>query len=407
VLFKNRAATVRQRKYILQIYKGRGMNQQNQQPEKSNDQPRRNHWQYKFLKLCAKKGDEGIERWNIWREKHPNKVISLEEADLRKAYLRKANLSKANLYNAKLQKTICNFTNFERATLVRANLSEANLFKANLKDAKLGHVPEAELTSDKILQGIPVLVLITKGLEIGANLNHAILWHADLRGANLSKACIYGSDFKWATIDGATTIRNCRVNKSTDFRGVGLGNCKIDPATKQLLEYNIRRKNWEDWYPKHIILRGPVRWFWSLSDYGRSTGRIIGWFLGLAVGFAAIYSIFAFLSPPGIVSNLEVEQHLPLWHYFLLLILRPVYFSVVTMTTLGFGDMYANAQSIWGHIFLTIQVILGYVLLGALVTRFAVLFTAGGPAGKFADEKEKSKVKSKKAKPQIKMQKEE
>jgi len=56
------------------------------------------------------------------------------------------------------------------------------------------------------------------------------------------------------------------------------------------------------------------------------------------------------------------------------------------MTTLGFGDMYANAQSIWGHILLTFQVILGYVLLGALVTRFAVLFTAGGPAGKFADE---------------------
>jgi hypothetical protein len=35
----------------------------------------------------------------------------------------------------------------------------------------------------------------------------------------------------------------------------------------------------------------------------------------------------------------------------------------------------------------TLQVIWGYVLLGALVTRFAVLFTAGGPAGRFADEK--------------------
>jgi hypothetical protein len=32
---------------------------------------------------------------------------------------------------------------------------------------------------------------------------------------------------------------------------------------------------------------------------------------------------------------------------------------------------------------------LGFVLLGALVTRFAVLFTAGGPAGKFADGNEK------------------
>jgi len=56
------------------------------------------------------------------------------------------------------------------------------------------------------------------------------------------------------------------------------------------------------------------------------------------------------------------------------------------MTTLGFGDMHANCQSFWGHLLLTVRVILGYVLLGALITRFAVLFTAGGPAGKFADE---------------------
>ena len=57
------------------------------------------------------------------------------------------------------------------------------------------------------------------------------------------------------------------------------------------------------------------------------------------------------------------------------------------MTTLGFGDIAANPDSWTGQTLLMIQVILGYVLLGALVTRFAVLFTAGGPAGKFADEK--------------------
>jgi hypothetical protein len=68
-------------------------------------------------------------------------------------------------------------------------------------------------------------------------------------------------------------------------------------------------------------------------------------------------------------------------------LVRAVYFSVVTMTTLGFGDLYANPLRIAGHILLAIQVILGYVLLGALITRFAVLFTAGGPAGKFAKKK--------------------
>jgi hypothetical protein len=38
-------------------------------------------------------------------------------------------------------------------------------------------------------------------------------------------------------------------------------------------------------------------------------------------------------------------------------------------------------------VLLALQVFLGYVLLGALVTRFAVLFTAGGPAGTFARDR--------------------
>jgi len=70
------------------------------------------------------------------------------------------------------------------------------------------------------------------------------------------------------------------------------------------------------------------------------------------------------------------------------LTLRTLYFSIVTMTTLGFGDMYAKSQSFFGHLLLMVQVLLGYVLLAALVTRFAVLFTGGGPAGHFpAEEK--------------------
>ncbi|UCC23437.1 MAG: hypothetical protein JSW23_05130, partial [Planctomycetota bacterium] len=46
----------------------------------------------------------------------------------------------------------------------------------------------------------------------------------------------------------------------------------------------------------------------------------------------------------------------------------------------GFDDIAANPDSWGGQVLLMVQVILGYVLLGALVTRFAVLFTAGGPA---------------------------
>jgi hypothetical protein len=141
-----------------------------------------------------------------------------------------------------------------------------------------------------------------------------------------------------------------------------------------------------------------LRKFWLISDYGISTKQIIKTFFKWAFVFAIVYYAWGCIDYyllcnkdyPGIVSNLFVlddsKQAVSGW----LVPLRAVYFSIVTMTTLGFGDMYANTHSlfrgIFGHILLALQVILGYVLLGALVTRFAVLFTAGGPAGRFEDE---------------------
>jgi uncharacterized protein YjbI with pentapeptide repeats len=339
--------------------------------------------QYEFLKECSEKGLGGIEEWNKWRKKNPDEDILLEGA-----MLRKADLIRANLMSARLRKAKCFFAHFEKANLLKADMSGAQLFAAHLNDAKLGQDMEAvELTSDEALKSQYVLADNIRGLELGADLSWAILWYVDLRGANLSRARLCGADFRWATVDGSTTIRKCQVDRKTDFREVGLNAIKIDVQTKQLLENNIRRMNWEEWYKEHPQLKQLVKPFWWVSDYGLSTGRIIVVFFVLSFLFAAIYANLSYWYPPGIVSHLEVEPHVPIWHYFLLLLLRPLYFSIVTMTTLGFGDMYANAHSIWGHILLSIQVILGYVILGALVTRFAVLFTAGGPAGKFSNDK--------------------
>jgi hypothetical protein len=190
---------------------------------------------------------------------------------------------------------------------------------------------------------------------------------------------------------------------------VGLGVVRIEPRIKTILEYTIRRKYWEAWYkgyeeetwpPRLSMTQAerlkarmrecatfPVRLFWLISNYGLSTGRIIAVFLGLAIGFAIIYWLWGLVAPPGIVDYLFVDGNgvrVTGW----LVPIRAVHFSVVIMTV-GFTNMHANAHSLWAHILVGLQMILGFVLLGALVTRFAVLFTAGGPAGRFADEKEK------------------
>ena len=99
-------------------------------------------------------------------------------------------------------------------------------------------------------------------------------------------------------------------------------------------------------------------------------------FAVLAFLFAAAYA----LNPQSLVATwAEGQNHAIDFGY-------AVYFSIVTMTTLGFGDVYPAPQSALGQILLSVQVILGYMLLGALVTRFAVLFTAGGPSASFYRE---------------------
>jgi len=362
------------------------MTEPNSQSEKPEEIPLLNHWEDKFLKLCSEKGDEGIARWNQWRGKHPNKQIWMQganlcDAHLKKAYLRGAHLEGATFWNCDLQSGHLADGHVEGADLRWAHLECAIFVGAHLQAAKLSeaHLQGANLSS--------------------AHLEGSNLANAHLERTSFHKPHLQGANFETAIVDGSTVIWKPEVNqyrkgnRFTDFSGVPLGAVRIDPGTKQLLEYNIRRKNWEEWYkkghlPQRILKRLFVWPFWLISDYGLRTWRIIGTFFVLALLFAAIYSNLGYWFPPGVVGNLEVDPHLPLWHYFLLLLLRPIYFSIVTMTTLGFGDMYADAQSIWGHILLTLQVILGYVLLGALVTRFAVLFTAGGPAGKFADEEE-------------------
>jgi hypothetical protein len=323
--------------------------------------------QYDMLKRCSR--NKNVNEWNKWLEKNHEEAIFLEGANLSGWNLKGVFLSQVwvetiNLITPEKSKSFISGDVYLR----EAKIKDADLEKADFRSA---HLENAKFNRTNL----------EKAKFQDAHLEGTIFYHAHLEGA----------DVQTAMTDGVTSFWEIIVNRKTDFRGVSLDSCRIDARAKQLLEYNIRRMNWEDWYKEHGFWRWPVQAFWAMSDYGRSTLRVIGVFLILALLFAAVYMSWAYWSPPGIVYDLSVA---PIagevaWHYGLRVAIRTIYFSVVTMTTLGFGDMYANKESIAGHVLLILQVILGYVLLGALVTRFAVLFTAGGPAGKFAEGEEK------------------
>jgi len=350
--------------------------------EDSGTDRRFNPWHEKFLRGCARRGEDGIKRWNRWRRRHIGTEILLERADLSHLDLRGIDLSWGHPKNPR-----------------------RHVYYG------LGHFGPVHLRG-----AVFDLVDVREAHFELADLRDSCFMDARLEGACFVKSDLRGAYFVHAVVDGSTLVWECPISRYrrgdtfTDFSGVAIDSARTDPGTRELLKYNIRRLNWEQWYVgdrvkkpfgeietgKERALRVwggklrlsvtlPIRWFWAMSDYGRSTGRIVIVFFILALSFATVYSNLEHFCPPGVVSNLEIEPHMSLWHYGALLVLRPVYFSIVTMTTLGFGDMYANPASIWGHALLTLQVFLGYVLLGALVTRFAVLFTAGGPAGRFSE----------------------
>ncbi len=322
----------------------------------------------------------------------------LENADLRCAYLENADLGgthleNAHLFSAHLENAHLSNADLENAYLGDAHLENAHLVDAHLENAILeyAHLENADLVGASLENAKLVSASLENACLRIAHLQGTTLLNANLAGAELTGAELQSADCSGAIVDGKTLIWECKIDRMTNFQGVGLDSVRIDPKTKQLLECNIRRKNWEEWYKEHWFWRWPVQAFWAMSDYGMSTLRVVGVFLILALLFAAVYMNCAYWSPPGVVYDLLVQPEVgeTVQHYFWRFLIRPIYFSVVTMTTLGFGDMYANKGSIAGHVLLILQVILGYVLLGALVTRFAVLFTAGGPAGKFAEGKKK------------------
>ena len=149
--------------------------------------------------------------------------------------------------------------------------------------------------------------------------------NAILRGAEFDRSALCGAKFmradltschaQAAVVDGATMLWECKVSRQTNFAGVGLEDIRIDPATKELLLYNIRRKNWERWYKEHSKLQSLARAFWWFSDYGRSTGRIVAVFFGLAGLFAIVYYLSAIVLPPGFTSSMlnGKEGSVPGW----------------------------------------------------------------------------------------------
>ncbi|MFL5624536.1 MAG: pentapeptide repeat-containing protein [Ktedonobacteraceae bacterium] len=328
----------------------------------------------------------GFEAKNLQPNAQPDAALQIETriaASLQGANLNGANLKQARLKGVKLEGANLSSANLEGADLEGAYLNGANLTDAYLKGANLKQT----------------------------NLEGACLLSAYLEGAELVESDLRDVFAQFAVVDGETLLAidlDRQINNETDFGNVGLDNARIEGRLKARLKHNIRRHHWrgytyrfKQWFPdqnrvidipgKEIISsKGETRLnpMWPVmivSDYGSSTTRLLLTFLSMSLLFAFLYLIPTIPAPQwafwptvdhpfvqGLDKYHEGDKSvvIPVGNRCL----RALYFSIVTMTTLGFGDISAHPASAWGHILVMAQVVIGYVLLGALITRLAILF---------------------------------
>ena len=280
-----------------------------------------------------KKLEEGVDAWNKWRRENLVVLPNLTGASLQDANLMNANLMGADLTGADL--TVANLSD---AYLMGADLTGAYPVAANLQDANLIN---ANLT--------------------GANLRGANLEDANLEDANLQNALVF--DIKY--------------NRWGRYRGIRIETCHGSPLFKRFAQDQDFIEEFRSiWWKKPLY----VLWL-IFADCGKSLWPWILWSISIAVGFGLIFHNMQDESMQAERTRSEnVKEEMDETNFAFdvkhlkdedgtVSVGAMIYYSVVTFTTLGFGDIVPQTQeAAW---WVMAEVIIGYIRLGGLISILA------------------------------------
>jgi hypothetical protein len=235
---------------------------------------------------------------------------------------------------------------------------------------------ESAFLMDANLEGVTFIVAHLEGAKLmganlkgsnfmGAHLEKADLRRANLEGADLGGAFLEGTNFSSANLD-RTNVAGVAYNRLGKFRGIRVTTCYGSPMFKRFAqdqdfieELEERGKYKEKSWPKRLYWKA-LYYSWKIfADFGRTPWQWILWSIFFALYFGLNYFFMGRES-----FKVAVENSLP-W------LLNSIYYSVVTFTTLGFGDITPITKTAAG--FVMAEVILGYVMLGGLISIFATL----------------------------------
>ncbi len=294
--------------------------------------------------------------------------ILLANTELSNLDLSGYDLSYANLNHSNLTNCICSHSKFHETSMEQAILDECEFIGSDLTEASMNECSAkqagfggADLTRASAINAVFEDATLSKSTLHQADFRAADLTRARLTEANLvdavfTRATLAESDLKHSDVSGSNfelaDMKGCRLLGIRNFKKadwIGADIRDLDLRGAFLVRRYIADENYLFEFQKTSGFHRLLYLIWrATSDCGRSIFR---WFLWLSCAmlvFAAIYT----------VVDIDYGGHRT-WY-------SPIYFSVVTATTLGYGD--AVPASLAGQIFVTLQSIIGYVGLGGLLS---------------------------------------
>lgn len=298
------------------------------------------------------------------------KGVSFRGEDLKGLYLNGASFVEADLSDADLSGAHLFMADFRKASLVKATLNDveltgANLSEANLEDAyaERAGLGMAILHRTRMFNTVLDDSTLTKADLTGADLRHARLNRVRMREAKLHKTDCTGADFRGADMSlsdftGAimnnADMRDARLRQVSGYEaakwyGVDIRNINFAGA------YRLRRHVVDENYLKEFRDASKKNYLiykiWSVtSDCGRSLTRWCLWIFGIILLFSLLYAY----------SGVDYGRY-DNW-------IGPFYYSVVTITTLGYGDIVPATPM--ARIIAICEVFIGYIMLGGLLSIF-------------------------------------
>ena len=249
----------------------------------------------------------------------------------------------ADLRGANLCGAYCYISDFSGASLSGAVLAKANLERANLSNCDLMGID---------LSGANLHTANLQGSDLTlSNLSGTRLIHANLQGATLSTADVSGASMQSANF-ADSKVDGIRYDRKASFRGVRVGGCYGSSRFRRYAEDQDYIEEFKEAHPLYYTL------WWGLTDCGRSMTRVVIWCAVLAVIFGLIFYALG-------ESAFAITQKESLsWSPFTM-----IYYSVVTFTTLGFGDITPRTPA--AAALVMFEVVVGYLMLGILISILA------------------------------------